>query len=410
MANGTTTKAMITGILKDTFSPDDIKATVYQDCPLFGMLAKKDDFPGGVKNVTVQAGQQQGIGSTMSGAIDNISSNNYSKFAVTAAELYGVGRITGQAIRATRNDEAALTEEVENAQTGLLQQVRNEIGFTLFGNGGGARGQIAAISGSTITLANIAQARFFERDQKIVLSSDDGTGGAGVRVGTLIVSKVSRVDGVITFTTGVVATVSAAVVGDFLFRSSTYGAMFGGLPMWVPRTKALAGTTLFGVDRSVDPERLAGLRWTAGATIAETVQDALAFASSEGARTCKDLFMNPIDLSALIKSLDSKMVFDKAIRNASDMAEIGYEGVKVRTPGGTVNVWEESNCPLHEAWALDLSTWMYSTLDEFPGYLKEDDVEILRVASEDSYEWRIGAFGQLICKAPHRNLYIPLPG
>jgi hypothetical protein len=58
---------------------------------------------------------------------------------------------------------------------------------------------------------------------------------------------------------------------------------------------------------------------------------------------------------------------------------------------------------------LQMDTWSFESAGEAPGILAADGVSpILRVSNADSYEVRIGYYGQVICEAPNYNCVITL--
>ena len=122
---------------------------------------------------------------------------------------------------AAGSNKAAFVDAIVREQDGVLQSMKERMQQFLYGNGGGAAGRIAAggISGSTITLANRNDARYFQVDGRYELSANDGTTGAIKAGAALVCQSVDRVAGTVTFTAGVVATVATAAALDYVFAA-----------------------------------------------------------------------------------------------------------------------------------------------------------------------------------------------
>ena len=119
----------------------------------------------------------------------------------------------------------------------------------LYGNGGGARGEIAAITaGGVVTLANSSDIVFFERDMMLQAKADDGTGAGAIRAGTDTIASVDRSAG--TFTLTGAAVPAGWVVGDFMFQQGDIANVVTGLKGWLPTVAPVAGDAFFGLDRS----------------------------------------------------------------------------------------------------------------------------------------------------------------
>ncbi len=407
MALGGTTLATVAAALKDTYTPEQLKFDVYKMNPTLAQIAKVDDFEGNTIDLSVQHGHGQGVGPTIALATTNQSADLYKRFTVPRKKVYGVGKIDGETIRATRSNKGSLVRALAKAQDGVMKALRRYIAHSLFSNGGGSIGKIAAggIAGAVITLANPGDTVWFEPDMILQLSVADGTSGA-VKAGTVTILSVQREAGTVTCTGNVTAGIATAAAADFIFRNGCFGMPFDGIFTWVPKTAALAATTLYTVDRSVDPTRLGGLRYAGGASYEECLQLAMAFAYQESAEI-KKVAMAPLNYQSLVVSLGSKVQY---VDIGAVDADIGFKGVQITSPVGTVDVYPDIGCPSGFAVGLDPETWEYHTLEGFPDFLDEDGLSLLRESGADEYSWRMGAMGNLICTDPSQNMVITLPG
>ena len=191
----------------------------------------------------------------------------------------------------------------------------------------------------------------------------------------------------------------AANTGSFLALS--------GLAAWLPVVSPASNDLFWGVNRSVDPTRLGGLRYNAQAfTIEEGMTNALAFANREGAKP--DLcIMDFASYSALVNSLGAKVQY---VQVKHDEVEVAFEGITFQSAYGRVTVLADRSCPPQTAYVLTMSTWKLRSLGKVPHILTYgmEGLEGLRVGNQDALEIRIGYYGNLICSAPGWNMVVSL--
>jgi len=417
MALGSATTTTAAAFLK-TIYKEDYQQVLYKNSPFFGLVKKINDFTGdGTMQFTVQYSGGQGVAGDFTNAQSNQSTTLSKRFALTRSSLYGTGKIDGNLIRASKNDNGALARMLKQEQEGLTYQLKRQISNLLYGNAGGAFGQVGAISTNTITLADPTQVVWFDVDQRINLATTDGTSGS-LETGTMQITHVNRRTGVLTFAANVTATIATAAVNDYLFIAGNFGqtnTMLMGLNGWIPLSDPTA-TTFFGVDRSVDTARLGGLRYlaNAGGAIEETLINACAYFQQEGAEP-DTLLMNPVDVQKLVTALAAKSVIVTPFsRNASSSGgdgstpEVGYSAFHLVTPMGKIEVFADHGCPVNRAYVLQLDTWELHTMGDFPMFIEEDGMMLLRSATADTFEWRMLAAGNLACKAPGKNGVVQL--
>lgn len=285
---------------------------------------------------------------------------------------------------------------------GGFRNITNNIAFELFSDGTGARALIASgvnVSGSTydITIDNVNKIVNFEVGMTLVTFT--------ISLGTITVNAVStasviavnRANGVIRVLATAVdaayttAGVSLAVQGDVQSGAFSQGAALAlsGLQAWIPTAAPSSGENFWGVDRSVDPTRLAGLRYDARSfTIEEGMTNALAFLNREGGRP--DLcVMDFASYAALVNSLGAKVQY---VQVNHDEVEVAFEGITFQSAYGRVTVLADRNCPPQTAYLLTMNTWKLRSLGKVPHIITYgmEGLEGLRVGNADSLEIRIG--------------------
>jgi len=206
-----------------------------------------------------------------------------------------------------------------------------------------------------------------------------------------------------------------AVQGDINFTSNglATGAarQLCGLGMWVPDTAPAGSENFWGVDRSIDATRLAGLRYDGSSEmIEEALVNAAALTAREAGKSGKVpsmCFMSFASFAALENALGSKVQYVQ-VRHAE--AEIAFDAIRINAPYGQINVIPDRNCPAKRAYLLSMDTWKLRTLGPAPHILKYgmEGLEGLRVGNQDALEVRMGYYGNLVCSLPGANCVVTL--
>ena len=108
---------------------------------------------------------------------------------------------------------------------------------------------------------------------------------------------------------------------------------------------------------------------------------------------------------SLEKSLGSRVRYNSI--SAPD-ADIGFSGIQIVGPSGSINVVPDLNCIPDTVFLLQMDTWQLASLNEAPQFLDLDDNRILRDAGADAYECRLGYYANLLCFAPGYNCRVSL--
>jgi hypothetical protein len=402
----------LNAVLKTLYNQKKVNLLTYPDNPFYAMCPKRTDFVGANKVVAIRNGAPQGRGASFGVALANMSASVYNKFTVTRVKDYAFGQVTTEAIRASKNDAGALVDGLKEEVDGAIYTCMRSLAINMFKNSGGARGVISSgstVGSPTITLATITDVTNFEVGMVLNLSSADGTSGAK-RTGTVTLTAVDRTLGTLTASGNWTAGIAAAATGDFIFQNGDIEAtksMVSGLAAWVPTTAPTGGDNFFGLDRSTDPVRLAGVRYTGGTggPIEEILVDTAALVVREGGKPGV-AFLNPIDYGNFVKQLSTKVIYDRA--QSFDEPDIGFKAVELMGPKGPIKVVADLNCPKGIGYMLQLDTWTLESLGPAPGIIEEDGMRILRDASTDSYIVRVGYYANMTCVAPGWNAYFAL--
>lgn len=400
--------AAAAAILKTLYPQKEITKAFYKNNPLYAMMPKSSDFFGNNQQLAIRYALTGGRSQNFTNAQANKAGSKLGAFTVTRVHDYSLASIDGETLRATANDKGALISALENETESCLAALTRNLAVMMYRSGTGSRGAISAgsaVGTPTITLANIQDITNFEVGNVLTASQTDG--GALRNAGaTITITGVDRDLGQLTAAGNWSAAIAAVAAGDFLYQQGDEAAagankMLSGLAAWVPPTAPTA-TLFFGLDRTADKTRLGGLRYTGGgAPMEETVQTVISRAAREGADTTH-MFINTADYLNLALGLGSKVIYDQ---NTTDIPDVGFTSIRVASPGasGFTKIFGDPNCPKGTGFGLQMDTWKFWSLGDV-GFLMDDDQRILRENAADSYEMRMGWYGQTTCVWPGANI------
>ncbi|NIV38905.1 MAG: hypothetical protein GWN58_58655 [Anaerolineae bacterium] len=404
--------------LKTLYPFKKVQLHAYRTCPLFARLNKRTDFAGQNLEIFNWFGTPQGVSSVFATAQANATAGSYAAFALTTAKKYGVLAWQGEVLDAAASDVGAHLPAIKAGVDGTIASVSNALCSDLYGNGGGALGQVGSISATDLTLKNIEDVVHFEEGMELESSETDGTSGS-VQSGTATITAINRDTGVLTTDSNWTSQIAALDADDYLFRQDDFGVVVSGVRAWVPDS-APSATAFFGVDRTTDATRLGGIRYDASSsgenhgTYEEALQGAGSRLEREGGIGNGPIvvFMNPKDRSILSRSLGSKARYAKyefAIGGKRSKAKVGFNPLVIDDFNQPIEVMSDPRAPQGRALMLTMNTWVFASRGPAPKILQKDRNKFLRETNDDSYELRVGYYGNLGCHAPGWNVNITLP-
>lgn len=383
--------------------PNGLKELWYEKAPLLAWVPKKTDFVGEASAVVPIIAGNRGSTSFASAAA-NKGTPTLVKFLVTRVKDYSIASVDAETLMASANDRGAVAKALDTAIRSSMYEMGRSLAFQSFSDGGGSRGAASAIAGDVVTLADQNDVVFFEVGMRCEASADNGAPAtAGVSGGSGTVIAVDRSAGAVTFGVGDVATMALALVTDpFIFREGDYGNCMAGIQAWLTTPLAVPPDNFFGVNRTVDPVRLAGVKYNGGgAPIEDTIFEAAAESGINGGAP-DTLWMNPKRFAELQKNMVSKTWIDVK----TDVPTIGNRALAFASSQGDIKVMSDPSCPYEVSPLLKRDSWELKSLGEAPHFATEDGNKLLRDAGSDSVEFRIRSFHQLICHQPGHNCLI----
>lgn len=410
-----TNLTLIAAGLKRVYPPREIFNLVGHARTFYSMVKHEDNFYGeDFKPINVQIGQSQGISRGFTNALTNKKGGTYKRFIVTRTQGYASHDLDGEAMIASQKDIGAYFRAKKREIDGLVESTTDDICRQFYGDGFGYLAQLpasSAVSGNVMTLRNPEDAVGFELNMTLMVAANNSGVPGTLRTGTMVVTKVDKVNGKIT----VDSIVSGTTTSDFIFRDGDYVTsgtrsrivgLAGWLPLWT--TSSMPGT-LFSLDRDTYAEKLAGVPYdgtTSGQEGSKAEQllrhEALIYNVSK--RRPDTVFCNPSDYQDLVIEQLGRTQETSSSRQVrfgdGSSVTVTDKGIKV----GNCTVYADAWCPKGHYYMLTMSSWEFSTMGgQAPHFIEDDGLFALRSTNADAIEVRMRYFGNLCCYAPGWN-------
>ncbi len=403
-------------MLKDHYAPGKVVNAAYQSNKAWGVL-KKNGRPrkaGGRKWVApIQFALPGGGSSTFATAMAATNNNSeYEAWEVTRTKHYRKASVDNETIEATADGDVDAFEPAFDEFDKAIEAEANWLNFRFFRSKGGAAGKLAnsAVNVTVATLSDRADVWGFRKGDVIKAASTDGTSGA-LEAGSVTVASVQRQAGTVTMTGNLNAGIGTITTTMWLFQDGDFGLAPAGLADWVP-SSAPSATAFFGVDRTVEPEYLGGLRvdGTDGRPVHEVVIDMVVAGDEMGADV--DMVMcHTSVIGTIAKQLEGKATIVQAAGyEGQKMAKVGYKAFEITVGDRTVTLMSDRCCPTKRMWALSLDTITFFSAGPAPNFLQRRAGSIIKVAeSSDGYEARVGEYCNFVVSVPGHNVNAQLP-
>jgi hypothetical protein len=424
-------------VLKELYSDDSwvMKDLVFDKNPLLAILPK-DETEMGMGGKTFPIPVMYDTGAGRSAALGTAQTYQTApqtvEFQCTRVSNYSVATLTNDFLRASASNIGAFMPAAELNVKAAFRNISNDLAHDLFSDGSGIRGSYGVGNGSitagVIVLDNLGMVYQFAVGMALVSFSIAGqtpTQSTGAAIGYVIAVDTGL--GTVTVSAsqgGAAGTPSSwstafpylAQAGDVNFISNGLNSAnmlkIAGLNAWIPSVSPNGSDNFFGVNRSVSPTKLAGLRFAGGNS--ESIQDALIDAVNQLAAQSSEagdpdyIFLNPVSYQTLVKQLTSQANYIKVIH---DEIDISFKALVLSTANGEIAILQDRNAQSQVGWVLTLKTWKLRSLGKVPQFLTFPgfyDQLGFPVPGSDAVELRVGYYAQLTCNAPGANAIVPL--
>lgn len=414
-----------TAILKKRYPDDKIITLGWRGAKLFSLLPKDPEGGGEGDKIPIEYAGTPAVSATLSDAqtVAAAGSAKYEAWEPTVVDAYSLARVSGRAVKAMRNDAVAFARAMGSQIDGAIKSAVRHLNRHLYRTPGGSLASVATSGLSTVycTLAESYAANMFEVGMEVVAAADEAS---ALQTGSATITGVNRKDNKLitdaNWTSQIVTIADSHkifLLGDY--KSASDVKCVTGLASWLPATDPSPSENFFGVDRSVDRNRLAGVYYDAYSNsdnLEEAIINGCAAGVTNGGmgESSGELIavMHPRQYANLAKLLGSNVVYDKVVGRGVGgelIADLSWDAIRVHTlTGKTIKIVDDIDCPYNMAYILDLDTWKVLSMGGFPIILDFDDLKWLRVSNADEYEARCGGYPQVMCKNPGANVAIKI--
>lgn len=350
--------------------------------PTIDSIKKVGDFGGDSIIYSVKYGNAQNITSgalSVAQAVGTASKGV--KFTMTRKKKTGTISLDVEALLAAKvGPDGAFAELVVTEVDGFVGEFWDRLGFDLFRDGTGNRGQRASASTNVITMVTPDDARNFKVG--MVVAASPNADGSSPRSGTTSVTNVDVDAGTITLASA--AAITSFADNDYLFANPELGSNIEGFAQCTPLAAPTA--TLFrNVDRTVFPSLLAGSRINDTNTMVEENAGKVAVKIRQNGGRADTLVLNPQRAWEMFRRLGAKVVY----QGGGGTVEYGFEKAIVSSPAGDLQVISDPDCPVTVGRVHLNASHKLRTLQEFVHIANEDGMYNLRMPSDDALETRV---------------------
>ena len=248
------TLSTLADIIKTQYAPV-VGEMINHSTPILDRIGKDyDSVQGKDFTIPLHYGRNEGIGARGEGsALPTAGNQSYKASVLPMRYQYGRFQITGQTIKATRNNEGAYRKAVRSEMEGLANDMCDSLSRQLFGDGSGLLATLASSGSgtSTVVVDSTAKLRVGMPIDIIVKTTGAATAGlAGTSVATI--------------TDGTTFTISGTLAGS---PAATYGVYIAGsrdLEMMGLGGIVSATTTVQGLDVATYPWWVATVQGNSG--------------------------------------------------------------------------------------------------------------------------------------------------
>lgn len=403
------TETSIAAFLKSYYSDQKIQRLSVGNSPLVGKLLPGMKKDGAGKNyvqpVVTDTPQAQASSFAVAQAgLAETSAGLVRAFTYTWSTHYVDQSIDGKTLAETSSDRGSFENALTYVNGAGFEACGEALAEQVYGDGTAIIGTISTVVGNDVTLVTTTDSIHFHYGQRLTVTTSGHNG---------VVAAINRKQGIVTLAAG--HTFDGTDNGRTVYRTGmtavASGGVLGGLGYLCPVSDVAAATTIYGLDRSVDVERLGGVRSDQSA--AADHEEALIAAGYEhqsAGGKINNIFLNPFNFGRLTSIIGAKQTIQA---ERTKMAGFGFSGIMLQLPNGQAEIYSDPWCPKGTGWGLHTDYLRLIGLNGgMPRYLNHGvgrgEAGFIQPAL-DGLEFRMGWYGQLVTSAPLHMLRITLP-
>lgn len=373
-----------------------VAETTYKRDKLLELCKKDRNFGGSGREVTVSIAGTAGGSADFAAAAASQEATEERTFFVVHRKEYQLYTIQNDAIARSQGNAAALVQILKRQVGGAKRKFDESLARRTHGVGPIGRIQSgSSISTTTLTLSERTDiVGTWEKNLLVDFAANDGSAlspGSVRAGGPLKVVSIDRDNGTVTLNAAVDTVASA---DDYVHRFGDFGKAMLGLPAWEPYSDP-SSTAFYGLDRTEDLSRLAGIRvFGAGRLKEEILQDAGAECHINGISP-KVLLINTLDFKDIGKELGG----GKSQEGSKAVA--GFSSIEVHLACGSVTVHPSPYVKKGYAFLGDPENLTLATAGDCPMDLAAKQGGQLLLPTADALQGRLGCYG---------NFWVDNPG
>jgi hypothetical protein len=377
----------------------------YRDRPLMGMIAKERAGGEQVKQ-PIKISQGAGQSATYTNADTNTSLSTRRPFFADWGKDYSLAKVQNDLIELSESNTGAIVKALADETESAVEALALRFERDCFRSGYGDLGVVLSGQATpTITLTLRSDAQNFFPSQVLVAAPAVNTGVLLNAGASIVVQSVDRDAGTVTAPGNWTASIAGLIATSVLFQQGDRTSAATPTPMkvvglggWLPLVAPVSGDNFFGVDRSLDPVSLAGVRVPGiGKPVSQAIYDlAVRIGENGGSPDCA--FVSFTDFGYLATELENRAVYDN-IQGAG--LTISYEAISIAGPKGRIKVFPDTFCPQDRLFCITKRDWtIYCGGGANPMYPSLKGVSLLDVYNDDAVQIRHKTLAQLMCSAP----------
>lgn len=351
--------------------------------PVIEGIPKIADFGGDQINYSVKINNAQNITSGALSVAQAVGSASKGvQFQMLRKIKRGTISLDVEALEAAKiGPEGAFATLITNEVDGFVDEFMDRLGFDIFRDSTGNRGQVSSIAGNTITFVVPDDARNFKVGMQ--LGATQNANGTSPRTGNTTITGVDWDAGTITGLS--LASILSLSNNDFLFANPEIAGNIEGMEMCTPLTAPLPGDSFRTVDRSQNTSLLAGSRINDTGTMIEENAGKVAVKIRQAGGRSDRLALNPQRYWEMIRRLGAKIMYS----GGGGDADYGFEVARINSPAGVLEVISDPDCPVSRGRVFLNGAHRIRSLKDFVHIANEDGMYNLRLATDDAIETRV---------------------
>ena len=415
MADTIVTKSALEKMFKTRFFQGDLTRHGDIKTPFGDLVAKEDDFYGASLVFPFNYTGNHGIGPSLTDIYPETKVGSFDKWVIDEPTyMYGKLKLDIISMMRSSRDVGSYLKTKTKETLAILRDMKEaRLGVQVWGDGACDLARVEeAVTGASDTSTIVIQGDAVKLKKGMYLQANSvRTGSAGT-----LKTDVYKVAGVERLTAAGKAKVSFTrvsgaaddwAINDYIYEKGFYDSGMKGVQAWITPTTPGTGVvpgTLFGMDRTDEPEMKAGWRGTWQGSIRETILNLVSIMGQYFDPNFSALWVSPANWFRLSQELLSMgcLCYDNEASQKFGTKVITFAG-----PQGDVKVMADSFCPSTDVFALRHGDFKIITMGELI-HLADEDLEALRLPDSDGLEIRYRSVAQMVCPYPWKNGRAPI--